>query len=84
MATPLAQPVRESVIDDTNHDLVHTLSVRMDAGWHDLSYRNEARCEGCQRLFDRLQEMDREAVRLLTQELAAHVRTNKFPLDLTD
>ena len=43
-------------MDNTNHDLVHTLSVRLDAGWHDSSYRKEVACESCQLVFDRLGE----------------------------
>lgn len=70
-------------VDNTNHDLVHTLSVRLDAQWHDRTYEAETHCEGCRRVFDRLRAMDREAVQLLTRELAAHVRTNRFPLDLS-
>jgi hypothetical protein len=75
---------RTTSVDDTNHDLVHSLSVRMDAAWHDRSYRDESACEGCQRMFDRLAELDREATQLLSDELAQHVRENKFPVDLTD
>lgn len=71
-------------IDNTNHDLVHTLSVRVDAQWHDRSYEAETRCDGCRRIFDRLREMDREAVRLLSRELSQHIRMNKFPLDIAD
>jgi hypothetical protein len=36
------------------------------------------------RVFDRLRDLDREAVRLLTGELTEHVRSNKFPLHLSD
>lgn len=43
-----AQPAQEAVVDDTNHDLVHALSVRLDARWHDSSYgsRRSARAAG--------------------------------------
>jgi hypothetical protein len=71
-------------VDDTNHDLLHTLSVRLDARWHERTYRAETECEGCQRVFEHLQGLDRDAIRLLTTELAAHVRANKFPIDLSD
>lgn len=73
-----------AAVDNTNHDLLHTLSVRLDAQWHDKSYEAETKCEKCRDIFERLREMDREAVRLLTAELGAHVRSNKFPLDLAD
>ena len=66
-------------MDNTNHDLVHTLSVRLDAGWHDVSYRNEVDCEGCRRVFERLYQIDEEAVSLLSTELAEHVRLGHFP-----
>jgi hypothetical protein len=72
------------MLDDTNHDLVHTLSVRLDASWHDRSYATETACDGCKRVFERLRDVDEEAVRLLSDELVAHVRANKFPLDLSD
>lgn len=79
-----AQPAQEAVVDDTNHDLVHALSVRLDARWHDSSYGSETQCTGCRRVFDRLHEMDREAAQLLSAELGAHVRSNRFPLDISD
>ncbi len=71
-------------MDNTNHDLVHMLSVRLDADWHDRVYGHETACDGCVRMFDRLRELDDESVRLLSDELVAHVKANKFPLDLTD
>lgn len=72
------------MIDNTNHNLVHTLSVRLDARWHDQSYGEETKCDSCRRAFARLRELDDQAIQLLTSELAAHVKANKFPLDLTD
>lgn len=71
-------------VDDTNHDLIHSLSVRLDAQWHDRSYEAESHCDGCRSLFDRLRQLDKEAVRLLSNELTVHIRTSKFPLDLVD
>ncbi|MCK9521063.1 MAG: hypothetical protein M0R74_18870 [Dehalococcoidia bacterium] len=71
-------------VDNTNHDLLHTLSVRLDARWHDRTYEAETHCDGCKKLFERLRELDREAINLLSAELVAHVRSNRFPLDLTD
>jgi hypothetical protein len=75
---------RVTSIDNTNHDLIHSLSVRMDAAWHDQSYQSESACESCRRIFDRLREVDRDAIRLLSQELSEHVKENKFPIDLVD
>jgi hypothetical protein len=72
-----------SAVDDTNHDLLHSLSVRLDAQWHDRIYEGETHCAGCRDVFDRLRDMDREAAQLLTHELASHVKTNKFPIDLS-
>ena len=77
-------PPQEMAVDDTNHDLVHALSVRLDARWHDASYGAETQCDGCRHVFERLREMDREAARLLSSELAAHVQSNRFPLDISD
>ncbi len=65
-------------MDNTNHDLVHTLSVRLDARWHDTSYEQEVVCSSCHRMFERLRELDDEAIRLLSVELADHVRSGKF------
>jgi hypothetical protein len=73
-----------TAVDDTNHDLVHTLSARMDGSWHLATYAHETRCPGCRQVFERLREMDREAVRLLSAELKSHIKSNRFPLDLTD
>ena len=84
MAQTSAVDIEEAVVDDTNHDLIHTLSVRLDARWHDRAYAAETRCAGCQRVFDRIRELDREAALLLSRELGAHVRSNRFPLDLSD
>ena len=72
------------MFDNANHNLVHSLSVRLDAAWHDRSYGQEAACEGCQRIFARLHELDEEAEQLLSGELLTHVQANKFPVDLTD
>lgn len=72
------------LVDDTNHNLVHTLSVRLDARWHDSGYSMETECPGCQSLFSRLRELDGEAIRLLTAELARHVSSGRFPVDLAD
>lgn len=72
------------LFDDTNHNLVHTLSVRLDARWHDTGYGYETECPGCQALFGRLRELDNEAIRLLGAELARHVTSGRFPVDLAD
>lgn len=72
------------MMDDTNHDVVHALSVKLDSSWHDRSYQQETRCDACRGVFERVRELDEEAVKLLSDELAAHVRANKFPMDLTD
>jgi hypothetical protein len=80
----LVTPSPKTLMDDTNHDLIHTLSVRLDSQWHDEGYRRETECGGCRRVFDRLRDLDRDAVRLLTAELTEHIHSNKFPLDLTD
>ncbi|MBI2765888.1 MAG: hypothetical protein HYX53_08255 [Chloroflexi bacterium] len=71
-------------MDNTNHNLLHTLSVRLDTRWHHGTYDAEAACPGCHSVFAKLRELDDEAIQLLTNELASHVRANKFPVDLTD
>jgi hypothetical protein len=73
-----------SIVDNVNHNLLHSISVRLDAQWHDQGYQAETTCPDCRKIFDRLSAMDREATRLLTGELAAHVRASKFPVDLPD
>ncbi len=80
----VAWPAQDSPVDDTNHDLIHTLSVRLDAQWHGRLYEAETRCEACRSVFEHLRAMDREAIQLLTREVANHSRTSRFPLDLTD
>jgi hypothetical protein len=82
-ATAIARD-QDIIVDDTNHDLIHTLSVRLDNRWHDRSYATETKCPGCQKTFERLRAMDAEAARLLSTELKRHISDNKFPLDLTD
>ena len=86
MVTAESSRAREQdiLVDDTNHDLIHALSVRLDSRWHDRSYAAETKCEGCQKAFERLRAIDAEATRLLTWELKRHITDNKFPLDLTD
>ena len=66
-------------MDNTNFDLIKTLSVRANADWHDQSYRSDVQCDGCRRLFDRLHAMDQEAVQLLSEELAQHINQGVFP-----
>ena len=80
----LAQLDQDTILDDTNHDLIHALSVRLDAQWHDKTYRSETVCPGCMAAFERIQDMDREAARLLSIELRAHIEDNKFPVDMVD
>jgi len=80
----VTRPEQDSPVDNTNHDLIHTLSVRLDSQWHDRAYEAETRCEGCRSAFERLRAMDREAIQILTREISNHFRTNRFPLDLTD
>ena len=65
-------------LTNTNHDIVHALSVRLDARWHDASYQDEVTCLGCRHVFDRLRQLDDEAIGLLSGELADHVRAGKF------
>ena len=50
-------PRPQAVVDDTNHDLVHALSVRLDARWQEGSYGLETHCAGCRQVFDRLREI---------------------------
>ena len=65
-------------MDNTNHDLIHSLSVRLDTRWHDRNYQEEIECVGCRHVFERLKQLDDEAIGLLSQELAAHVQSGKF------
>jgi len=66
-------------MDNTNHDLIHTLSVRLDTRWHHQTYEDEVNCPGCRRIFERLKELDDEAISLLAGELAEHVHSGRFP-----
>jgi hypothetical protein len=83
-SSTLMKSEQDAVVDDTTHDLIHTLSVRLDAGWHHQVYTTETKCQGCHQVFERLGELDREAVQLLSDELRKHIKSNRFPLDLTD
>ena len=85
MAAPMpATRDQMTIVDNVNHDLLHTISVRMDTQWHDESYEADTTCPDCKKIYERLAEMDREATRLLTGELAAHIRASKFPVDISD
>ncbi len=75
---------RHRGMDNTNYDLVHSLGVRSASAWHEQQYERDTICDRCAEIFERLREMDQEATGLLTEELAKHVRANKFPVDLTD
>lgn len=75
---------QDAVVDNTNHDLIHTLSVRLDAGWHHQVYTAETKCQGCHEVFERLRELDRDAVKMLSGELKRHIESNRFPIDLSD
>ena len=66
-------------MDNTNHDLIHTLSVRLDASWHDRTYEEEITCVNCRHIFERLKQLDDEAISLLAGELAEHVHSGRFP-----
>lgn len=71
-------------VDDANHNLIHALSVRLDSRWHDIAYPTDTECPGCASLFARLEQLDGEAIRLLTAELGRHVKQGRFPIDLAD
>lgn len=73
-----------SGLDNANYDLVHALSVRAAAAWHEQHYERDTACDSCVDLFERLRNMDQEATALLSTELMAHIQANKFPIDLTD
>jgi hypothetical protein len=66
----------EEPVENTIHNLVQTLSVKLDSAARYELYRDDARNDGyedCIELFTRLQERDRESIRDLTATLARHL-----------
>jgi hypothetical protein len=66
----------EEPVENTIHNLVQTLSVKLDSAARYALYRDDAREDGyddCVDLFTRLQERDRESIRDLMTTLARHL-----------
>jgi hypothetical protein len=66
----------EEPVDNTIHNLVQTLSVKLDSAARYSLYRDDARkggYEDCIELFTRLEEREQESIRDLTRMLAKHL-----------
>jgi hypothetical protein len=66
----------EEPVDNTIHNLVQTLSVKLDSAARYSLYRDDAReggYEDCIELFTRLEEREQESIRDLKRMLAKHL-----------
>ena len=66
----------EEPVDNTIHNLVQTLSVKLDSAARYSLYRDDARKGGyddCIELFTRLEEREQESIRDLMRMLAKHL-----------
>jgi hypothetical protein len=66
----------EEPVDNTIHNLVQTLSVKLDSAARYSLYRDDARKSGyedCIELFTRLEEREQESIRDLMRMLAKHL-----------
>jgi len=66
----------EEPVENTIHNLVQTLSVKLDSAARYELYRDDARRDGyddCVEVFTRLEERERESIRDLMTTLATHL-----------
>lgn len=67
------------MLQNHNHDLVKQLSEDSSSLYRYPAYlKNSVGCEHCQRLWQRMQELDEEKVRLLTEEIQRHAAAGQF------
>jgi hypothetical protein len=67
---------KEGVVDNTTHNLIQTLSVKLDSAARYELYRDDARDDGrddCVEVFVRLAERDRESIRDLLRCLEGNL-----------
>lgn len=62
-----------------NHDIIQTLSVKLDSLWrYDEYLKNAKGCEVCENMWKELKEADLKAAKKLRDEIARHIDQNKF------
>lgn len=65
-----------------NHNLIHELSVKLDALWRYDQYIQDAKTNGCPdrccELFQKIKEDVQKHIEMLKEEIARHVKENNF------
>jgi hypothetical protein len=60
-------------VKNENYNLIKLLHNKLDDVWRiEKHYRDDAVCEGCRELLDKILEADRQNVELLVAELRKH------------
>ncbi len=73
---PTEQIRTEEPVKNTIHNLIHTLSVKLDAAARYGLYQDEASTDGfddCRELFGRLREREQEDIQGLVRCLQNHI-----------
>jgi len=77
--TIYAEAPATAAVSDAVHNLVQTMSEKLDSVWRYDKYMEDCRGDvECTRLFQRMKEEDLEHVRLLRDEIERHCKEGTF------
>jgi GR25 family glycosyltransferase involved in LPS biosynthesis len=68
------------MLKNHNHDLVHSLSEKLDAVWrYQREYLKNAKgCSSCIKIWKKLMTDDEKHVKILKEEISRHIKRNRF------
>jgi hypothetical protein len=72
---------RTEAVTNVNHDLIQTMSEKLDSMWRYDKYIEDAEkdnCAECASLFSQMKEDDQRHVELLRAEIERHVHRQTF------
>src|ERR671922_2513454 len=72
---------RTEAVTNVNHDLIQTMSEKLDAVWRYDKYIEDAQkdnCQECATLFQRLKQEDQRQIEQLRTEIERHVQQRTF------
>lgn len=68
------------MLKNHNHDLVHSLSEKLDAVWrYQKEYlKNAEGCPSCVNLWKNLMKDDEKHIEMLKEEIGRHIKEGRF------
>jgi uncharacterized protein (DUF427 family) len=68
------------MLKNYNHDLIHSLSEKLDAVWrYQKEYlKNAEACKDCVALWKKLMADDEKHIEMLKEEISRHIKENRF------